>query len=119
MQCTMAASEETLWVATLAAAPAAPAVPWLHERWTWEGDETPLPGKWAALVQGAGGDEDAAWLKAHILASPAWEPASLFFLTHRCGRRETAAKRQRNGSALQRLPTPQKLHRRHGTGVAR
>lgn len=33
-----------------------PDVPFLHEIWTWEGDETILPRKWSRVVQAAFGD---------------------------------------------------------------
>lgn len=82
------AQSQSVYVKELLEAPAAPAVPWLHERWTWEGDETPLPGKWAS-IQAAGGVDaglTADWLRQHVLSSPMFDAASTFFLTHRCGR---------------------------------
>ena len=62
-----------------------PETPWLHERWCWEGDETPLPRKWATLVGGDTEcqDADKAWLQSNVITSTYFDPQSFFFLTSR------------------------------------
>lgn len=74
-----------VWIKALADVPDAPKVPWLHERWCWEGDETPLPGKWAAIQQAHTSEctHTSQWFKDTVVASPHFDPQSTFFLTHR------------------------------------
>jgi len=83
-----AAPETQTYIICLTDQPQDPETPWLHERWCWEGDETPLPKKWSSMVLA---DADCipandAWLQSNILSKSKrmfFDPQGFFFLTSR------------------------------------
>ncbi|CAE8633362.1 unnamed protein product, partial [Polarella glacialis] len=67
-----------------ASTPLAAVVPELHEQWSWEGDESILPLKWACAVE-----ECCGWTEAlsgplpEIWEDPSFDREGIFFLTYR------------------------------------
>ena len=68
-------------------------IPYLHETWTWEGDESVLPYKWADIIRRAeimekqnqefNLDEVKKYLKTNYYGSPDFDKLSFFFITYR------------------------------------
>ena len=68
-------------------------IPYLHETWTWEGDESVLPYKWAEIIRrseiieknGEEFDLDKVkkYLKEHYYGLDDFDKLSFFFITYR------------------------------------
>ena len=68
-------------------------IPYLHETWTWEGDESVLPYKWAEIIRrseilekkGQEFDLDNVkkYLKANYYGTQDFDKLSFFFITYR------------------------------------